>query len=97
MADRAGLSADIVQAIAAERRPARMDQDETLVFDMCDELQKTMTIGDATYNRAVARLGEAGVVDTVAIYGFYSYLGLLNNATRLPPGATPAFRPPAPR
>jgi 4-carboxymuconolactone decarboxylase len=94
MADRAGLRSEITQAIAAERRPAVMDEDETLIYEMCDELQKMLTISDATYNRAVARLGEAGVVDTVAIYGFYSYLGLLNNATRLPAGATPAFRPP---
>jgi 4-carboxymuconolactone decarboxylase len=94
MAARAGLGADIVQAIAAERRPDGMNQDETLVYDMCDELQKSMTVSDATYTRAVARLGEAGVVDTIAIYGFYTYLGLFNNATRLPQGSTPTFRPP---
>ena len=71
--------------------------DETLVYDMCDELQKTMTISDRTYTHAVARLGEGGVVDTVAIVGFYGYLGLLNNATRLPMGVAPAFRPAPPR
>ena len=97
MATRAGLSDEIAQAIAAERRPAVMDADETIVYDMCDELQKTMTISDATYARAVGRFGEPGVADTVAIYGFYFYLGLFNNATRLAPGSTPAFRPPAPR
>jgi len=97
MADRAGLSREITDAIAAGRRPGRMDEDETLVYDMCDELQKTMTISDRTYTHAVARLGEGGVVDTVAIVGFYGYLGLLNNATRLPMGVAPAFRPAPPR
>ena len=95
MAQREGLRDEIAQAIAAGQRPVNMDQDEQIVYDMCTELDRTMTISDATYARAVARLGEAGVVDTIAIYGFYSYLGLFNNATRLPPGVAPAFRPPA--
>lgn len=96
MAQRAGLRDEIVSAIAAGQRPPGMDQDEQLVYDMCAELDATMTISDTTYARALARLGEAGIVDTVAIYGFYSYLGLLNNATRLPAGTPPAFRPAGP-
>lgn len=91
MAARAGLNAAIVEAIAAGRRPTGMDEDETLIYDMCDELEKTTTISDATFRHAVARLGEAGVVDTVATYGFYYYLGLINNVART---ATPSFRPP---
>lgn len=59
-----------VQAVAAGRRPARMDEGEALVYDMCEDLRAC---------------------------GFYTYLGLINNATRLPPGVAPAFRPPAPR
>ena len=95
MALRAGLSAEVAQAIADNRRPVGMDEGEQLVYDLCDELQKTLTISDGTYTRAIAKLGEAGVVDTVAIYGFYSYLGLFNNATRLPQGTAPSFRPAA--
>jgi 4-carboxymuconolactone decarboxylase len=95
VAQRQGLRPEIAQAIASGQRPAAMDQDEQIVYDMCTELDHTMTISDATYARAVARLGEAGVVDTVATYGYYAYLGLFNNATHLPSGVTPAFHPPA--
>jgi 4-carboxymuconolactone decarboxylase len=95
VAQRQGLRPEIAQAIAADQRPTNLDQDEQIVYDMCMELDHTMTISDATYARAVARLGEAGVVDTVATYGYYAYLGLFNNATHLPPGVAPAFHPPA--
>ena len=95
VAQRQGLRPEIAQAIASGQRPADMDQDEQIVYDMCTELDHTMAISDATYARAVARLGEAGVVDTIATYGYYAYLGLFNNATHLPSGAAPAFHPAA--
>ena len=67
MAKTAGLNEEISQAIVAGKRPANLDADEQLVYDMCSELEHTMTISNATYTRAVAKLGEAGVVDTIAI------------------------------
>jgi 4-carboxymuconolactone decarboxylase len=52
------------------------------------ELQETQSVGDATYARAVAEVGEAGVVDLVGVIGYYSTLAMLMNVARtpLPPG-----------
>jgi len=92
-ATRDGMSPDIVAAIRDGRRPAQMAADEQALYDFCTELQQKMSVTDATYDRAVAALGEKAVAETIAIMGYYTYLAMFNNATRLPIGSTPAFTP----
>jgi 4-carboxymuconolactone decarboxylase len=89
-----GLRRDVIQAIAEGRRPAAMRPDEALVHDFCTELARNRIVGDATYERAVARLGEQGVVDLVGTAGYYATLAMLMNVARtpLPRGRTRAMR-----
>lgn len=91
----AGLRADIIAAVAAGRRPCGMAADEEVVYSVCDELQRTRTVSDATYARAVAELGEQGVIDTTAVAGYYTLLAMVMNTARtaLPEGATPPLAP----
>ena len=90
-----GLSADIVKAVAEGRRPDRMADDEEAVYTMWDELQKNQQVSDATYARAIAKLGEQGVIDALGITGYYTMLAMVMNTTRtpLPPGVTPPLAP----
>jgi 4-carboxymuconolactone decarboxylase len=83
-----GLSADIVKAVAEGRRPERMADDEEAVYTIWDELQKNQSVSDATYARAIAKLGEQGVIDALGITGYYTMLAMVMNTTRtpLPPG-----------
>jgi 4-carboxymuconolactone decarboxylase len=94
LALKAGLSPDIVKAIAEGRRPERMAEDEALLYDVCDELRRNMGLSDATYARAVAKFGEHGVMDAVNIVGFYTMQALTLNTARTPvePG-TPSLAP----
>jgi len=78
----AGLSADIVAAVAEGRRPDRMADDEAIVHDFCAELLHDETVSDATYARAAGRLGEQGVVDMVAVVGYYTLLSMVMNTAR---------------
>jgi 4-carboxymuconolactone decarboxylase len=93
IAREAGVSADVIAAIQADRRPAQMNADETVIYDFCDELNRTHAVSDATYARAVARLGEKGVIDLVGIQGYYTLLAMVLNTARTPIGAghAPAF------
>ena len=86
-----GLSADIVKAVAEGRRPDRMADDEEAVYTMWDELQKNQHVSDATYARAIAKLGEQGVIDALGITGYYTMLAMVMNTTRtpLPEGVKP--------
>jgi 4-carboxymuconolactone decarboxylase len=90
-----GLAADIVKAVAEGRRPERMAEDEEAVYTLCDELQKNQSVSDATYARAVAKLGEQGVIDALGITGYYTMLAMVMNTARtpLPDGARPGLAP----
>ena len=91
----AGLSGEIIAAIAEGRRPSRMAADEEVLYTFHDELHRTHAVSDATYARAVAAFGEQGVVDALGITGYYTLLAMVMNTARtpLPPGATAALAP----
>jgi len=90
-----GVRADIVAAIAEGRRPDRMGGDEEALWTLVDEVHRNQSVSDATYERAVASVGEQGVIDTLGICGYYTMLAMVMNTARtpLPPGQKPALAP----
>jgi 4-carboxymuconolactone decarboxylase len=95
LAIQGGLRAEIVNAIAEGRRPDGMAEDEDAVYTLWEELQRNQSVSDATYARAVGKLGEQGVIDALGITGYYTMLAMVMNTTRtpLPAGATPGLAP----
>ncbi len=94
-AAQAGLSSEIIAAVADGRRPGRMSEDEDVLYDFCMELMRNHSVSDPTYERALARFGEAGVVEATSLEGYYAFLAILMNMARspLPAGAKPALVP----
>jgi 4-carboxymuconolactone decarboxylase len=92
---KAGLTRATVTAIAEGRRPTGMTDEETIVYDLVDEVQRNRSVSDATYARAVAALGEHGVVDTMGLMGYYTLLAMVMNTARtpLPDGVPPPLQP----
>ena len=88
VAAKAGITAETIKAIADGRRPEKMTDDESILYDFCQELQKNHGVSDATYGRAAARFGEQGVIDTVGIVGYYTLLAMTLNAARTPAADT---------
>jgi 4-carboxymuconolactone decarboxylase len=68
-----------------------MAEDEAILYDLCMELQRNHSVSDATYTRALAKFGEAGIVETASIAGYYSLLAMVMNTARtpLPAGTKP--------
>jgi 4-carboxymuconolactone decarboxylase len=95
LARRAGVKPEIIAAVAEGRRPAGMAEDEEILYTLLDELQRNQGVSDATYGRAVNKLGEAGVIDAIGITGYYTMLAMVMNTARtpLPDGAKPALSP----
>lgn len=90
-----GLNPAIAEDIAQGRRPAQMDADETIVYNFSRELQETQGISDATYQAALARFGERGVVDLISVNGFYVLVSMCLNVDKTPlPEGTPLPLPP---
>jgi len=87
----AGLDPAIAEDIAQGRRPAKMSDDEALVHDFSRELHETHGMSDATYKRALDRFGERGVMDLIAVNGYYVLVSMTLNVDRtpLPDGAAP--------
>jgi 4-carboxymuconolactone decarboxylase len=95
LALQAGVSRDVVAAIAEGRRPERLSEEEEILYAFCDELEGNHSVSDATYARAVAKFGEGGVIDAVGITGYYTMLAMVLNTARtpLPDGSRPALAP----
>jgi 4-carboxymuconolactone decarboxylase len=98
LATKAGVKPHMIQAIAEGRRPADMAEDEAMIYDFCDELYRNRSISDATYARALAKLGEQGIVEAVATIGHWGSNAMMANAVRLPlPAGVTAPLAPLPR
>ena len=80
----AGLDPALAQDIADGKRPAKMDDDEAVVYDFSTELHAKHGVSDETYKRATERFGERGVFDLIAANGFYSLVSMCLNVDRTP-------------
>jgi 4-carboxymuconolactone decarboxylase len=92
----AGLDPAIARDIAHGRRPANMGKDEAIVYDFSRELHETQGVSDATYQAALNRFGERGIVDLISVNGFYTLVSMCLNVDRTPLPAGEAL-PLAPR
>ena len=93
----AGLKREIADAVAEGRRPTGMAEDEELVYDTLTELINTKGLSDPTYARAAAKFGEQGLIDLVAVVGYYTLLAMVMNVARTAvPEGKPLPLPPLP-
>jgi 4-carboxymuconolactone decarboxylase len=82
IAEREGVPRALIDALACRERPAAMADDEAVVYEVCMQLHRERKIDDATWARAIALFGEQGVVDLVAVNGYYALLAMVMNAAR---------------
>jgi 4-carboxymuconolactone decarboxylase len=91
----AGLSEPIIQAIAAGKRPASMDADETIIYNFATELLNTKQVSDPVFKAVKDKFEERGVVDLINVMGYYQLVSMLLNVDRypLPAGAKAELQP----
>ncbi|WP_424810635.1 carboxymuconolactone decarboxylase family protein [Roseococcus sp. YIM B11640] len=87
----AGLPASVANDLAQGRRPEGMTEDQRIVYDFCTEMHRDRFVSDATFAAAKARFGEQGVVDLIAVSGYYVLVSMTLNVGRVavPGGGTP--------
>jgi 4-carboxymuconolactone decarboxylase len=89
--DHAPIARDLgvdAQALEALRKglPAKFgNADEVATYELAQELLNTRDVSDATYARAKAVLGERGILDVVAVLGYYSLIAMSMKAFALAP------------
>ncbi len=80
----AGLSPEIVDAIQNCRRPESFREDEQLVYELVTELVDTRTLGQSSYDRALAALGLDLLIELITAAGFYTMIAMILNVFDAP-------------
>lgn len=95
LARKAGVPDAIIEDIRAGKRPATMQPDEAVVYDVVTEILNKRQLSDETFNRAKQILGEQQVVDLAAVTGFYVMVSAVVIAGRIeiPNGGAPPMPP----
>jgi 4-carboxymuconolactone decarboxylase len=75
----AGLAPELVEAIRAHATPVFAKTDEELVHTFIVTLHRDRHVSDDLYARAVAELGEDGVIDLVGLAGYYTLISMTIN------------------
>ncbi len=61
-----------------------MKPDEGLVYDFCTALHRRHFVDDELFRRAMETLGERGMIDLVAVSGFYDAVSMMLNVAEIP-------------
>ena len=73
---RGGLDASVGADIAAGKRPDKMKEDETALYNYAMEMYRDRSVSDQTYAAAVKQFGEKGLIDLVATMGYYDTVAM---------------------
>lgn len=82
----AGLSPAVAADLARGRRPRGMKADEAAIYDFATELRRDKRVHDATYAAVQSRFGAQGVIDLIAVSGYYDLVSMTLNVAEV---ATP--------
>jgi len=77
IAAKAGLSADIIAELKANKRPSKMSEDEAMVYDFVTELTTTHKVSDDTFARARKIFSDQQIVDLTAVAGNYVMVAMV--------------------
>jgi 4-carboxymuconolactone decarboxylase len=95
----AGLDPRVAEAVARGEPPAEMAEDEAAVYDFCTRLRAERRVDDATLARVQGLFGEQGVIDLIAVSGYYDIVSMTLNVAEVavPDGVEPPLKPVASR
>jgi len=92
----AGISAEIVAAIAEDRRPDGLSPVQAAVYDFCIELHEEGRVSDAMFQRALDLMDRRRLIDLIGLCGYYTLIAMVLNVAEvpIPDGEAPLRRRP---
>jgi 4-carboxymuconolactone decarboxylase len=84
LAVKAGVSPQAIEALRQGVRPRCLAPDEVDALDFAQELLIRHGVSDPTYQSALARWGERGVVELTTLLGYFVMVSWLMNVARTP-------------
>ena len=85
LALKAGLDPAIIAAIGAGRKPDNMKDDEAIVWEFTTQLRRDHGVDDAIYTSALEKFGERGIIDLIAVNGYYDVVSMTLNVAHVKP------------
>ncbi len=88
LAREAGLPEAVIEAVRTGGRPLLAREDLATTYDLVTEYFATNRLSDTTYERALAVLGERGLIDLIGVVGYYGLVSMTLNIAEVavPPG-----------
>ena len=84
LALKAGTSAETIAALREGRRPSSMADEEATAYDFSTELLGLRGVCNSTYQAALQRFGEQGVVELTALLGYFEMMSMVLNVAHTP-------------
>lgn len=96
IAEQAGVRPRTIEAVRAGRVPTTAAKDERAMYDFVSELYATRRVSTPTYKRLHTVLGDTGMVDLVAVLGYYALVAMMLDVFEVtpPPDAPKYFTEP---
>jgi 4-carboxymuconolactone decarboxylase len=82
---KAGISQRTIDCILANETPDDLSDPERTVYDFCRALHRDRGVTDEQFAAARDALGEEGVVELIAISGYYTMMAMALNVSEVPP------------
>ena len=79
-----GLDPAIVESIRTGQEPVFEKPDEKAVYDFSKMLLTTHTVADRIYEDLLSQVGEQGVVEVIALLGYYTMVSMTLNVFQTP-------------
>jgi len=81
---RAGVPAEVVDALRQGRAPSIADPDADLVYRFSSAFYERRDVPDELFEEAIGRFGRRTVVELVGVLGYYSMLAIALRVFRVP-------------
>ena len=79
-----GVEPLVIEALRAGETPSFEREDEQIVYEIARQLLNDRRVTDATFAAGESLLGETGMVELVALIGYYCLISMLLNLFEVP-------------
>jgi 4-carboxymuconolactone decarboxylase len=79
-----GLARETVEAIAANAEPKNLSDEEKAVYSFCREVHASGRAGEEVFLFIKDRFGLDGVLELIALNGYYTLMAMVLNTAGLP-------------
>lgn len=77
-----GVAQSALDEVLAGRRPTSGRPDDALVCDLCQTMHETHGLPRPLYDAGVAKFGERGLAELMAVIGYYTLVSMTLNPSR---------------